>query len=194
MIRSMHTKKSTKGSGTMNDLIESIKLALSNVERCYCLLPEGRYQERAICYEFYHQFRKLIDTGEVDLGGRVVQAEVDKRYQHYDNLEKIPDFVFHIPDTQNNLAVIEVKMASDLNGIEEDLKKLFIFGQNLNYHHLVQIVIGNNASLSRARRHIRRLETQNAREIVVIFLDTDSWKVSGKKILYRPRSQVMSTN
>ncbi len=32
-------------SSTMSDVIQSIKLALSNVEKCYCLLPEGRYQE-----------------------------------------------------------------------------------------------------------------------------------------------------
>lgn len=106
----------------MNDLIESIKLALCNMEKKYCLLAEGRYQERAICYEFYHQFRNLIDSGEVDLGGRVVQAEVDKRYQHYNNLERIPDFIFHVPDTQDNLAILEFKMAPDLEGISEDLK------------------------------------------------------------------------
>ena len=178
----------------MNDLIESIKLALCNMEKKYCLLAEGRYQERAICYEFYHQFRNLIDSGEVDLEGRVVQAEVDKRYQHYNNLERIPDFIFHVPDTQDNLAILEFKMAPDLEGISEDLKKLFTFGENLNYRYLVQVVIGDSESLSHARGHISRLETHSGREIVVISLDTVSWKVKKWRVFYSPRALPRSTN
>ena len=177
MTHPTHVKESVKSSGTMNDVIGSIRVALSNMEKCYCLLAEGRYQERAICYEFYHQFRNLIDSGEVDLGGRVAQAEVDKRYQHHDNLEKIPDFIFHVPDKQDNLAVLEFKTASNLKGIEQDRKKLLTFGQNLHYRHLVQVIIGNSKSLRRAKDHLSKLETESAREIVVIFLDTDSWTV-----------------
>lgn len=186
---SLHAYKQIRqDSGTMNDFIESIKLALSNIEKCYCLLAEGRYQERSICYEFYHQFRNLIDNEHIDLGGRVVQAEVDKRYQHYENLERIPDFIFHIPDTQDNLAVLEFKMATDLEGISEDLKKLLVFGQNLNYRYLVQVIIGDSESLNRARNHLSRLENQNGREIVVISLDTRSWKVRESKIFCSPRT------
>lgn len=166
----------------MSKLIESIKLALSKMERNYFLLAGGRYQERAICYEFYHQFRNLIDSGQVNLGGRVIQGEVNKRYQHYKNLDRIPDFIFHVPNTKDNLAVVEFKLASDLNGIIGDLKKLIVFGETLNYRHLVQVIIGDTESLSRARKYIEKKKTQHTKQITVLSLNTTSWELCDWKI------------
>jgi len=166
----------------VNELIESIKLALSKIDRRYCLLAEGRYQERVICYEFYHQFRNLIDSRKVNLGGRVIQGEVDKGYQDYKNLDKIPDFIFHVPNTEDNLAVVEFKLASDLNGITKDLRKLIAFGETLNYRHLVQVIIGDTKSLSRARKYMKSKRVQHSKQIRALSLDTTSWEVCDWKI------------
>jgi len=95
----------------MNNVIKAFKNALEKMDKNYCRLTQGEYQERPICYEFYHQLRKLIEYGEIDLGVTVIQAEVDKTYQRYFPTGKKPDFILHVPDTDLNLAVIEFKRA-----------------------------------------------------------------------------------
>ncbi len=118
-------------------IIEVIEEALSNIDAKYCdlsridysqtssngYLETKKFLERPFAYEFYHQFRKLIDDGKIELGSSVIQGEVDKRYQHIMELEKIPDFIIHTPNCrEKNLAVIEFKLASN-NG--EPLKNNF---------------------------------------------------------------------
>ena len=80
-------------------VIDAIKMALEEMDREYCMLSQidyrrlevnesirknlskEKYLERPFAYEFYHQLRKLMDSGEVDFGGPIIQAEVDKNYQ-----------------------------------------------------------------------------------------------------------------
>jgi len=92
-------------------IIEAIKLALENMDQNYCKLSkkdyneievtfknqlkQEKYLERPIAYEFYHQLRKLIDINCVDFGGPLIQAEVDKTYQHCFENGKMPDFIIH---------------------------------------------------------------------------------------------------
>lgn len=121
-------------------LLEAIENALEKIDPCYCKLSQitysqsgidqylanEKYLERPFAYEFYHQFRKLIDEKSIDLGGSIIQAEVDKRYQYLDGLGKIPDFILHAPNcTAKNLAVIEFKLASNnRKPLLDDMKKL----------------------------------------------------------------------
>ncbi|KPJ50534.1 hypothetical protein AMJ40_02725 [candidate division TA06 bacterium DG_26] len=74
-------------------LVEGVRMALENMDKQFCTLSqidyarirprraladrllEAKYLERPFAYEFYHQFRTLIDNGKVRLGDRVVQAE-----------------------------------------------------------------------------------------------------------------------
>ena len=143
-------------------------------------LVEEKYLERPFAYEFYHQLRKLIDNGDVDFGGPIIQAEVDKRYQHYFKNGKIPDFILHVPNTQQNLAVIEFKLATNFNKLEHDFVKLVQFKNNeyLKYTHVIEVIIGNETSLRDAKEYIMRLNKSEVEEITIIEFNTDSWKVN----------------
>jgi len=139
-----------------------------------------KYLERPFAYEFYHQLRKLIDNGGVDFGGPVIQAEVDKRYQHYFKNGKIPDFIIHVPNTRQNLAVIEFKLATNLGSLEHDFEKLVEFKNNegLKYMHVIEVIIGNETSLRNAKRYIMGLNKSKLKGITIIEFNTDSWKVN----------------
>lgn len=179
-------------------VILAIKTALNNLDKKYCKLSQidysvvgvsestkkhlmkEKYLERPFAYEFYHQLRKLIDNGDVDFGGSIIQAEVDKRYQHYFKNGKIPDFIMHVPNTQQNLAVIEFKLATNLNKLEHDFEKLVQFKNNkdLKYTHVIEVVIGNETSLRDAKEYIMRLNKPEVEEITIVEFNTDSWKVN----------------
>jgi len=184
-------------------IISAIKTALENMDENYFNLSQiyystigmnkaiqknlkqVKYLERPFAYEFYHQFRKLIDSGDVNFGGPVViQAEVDKTYQHYFEDGKIPDFIMHVPNTQKNIAVIELKLATRLSDLESDLKKLVEFKNNkyLKYEFAIEIIIGNNTSLRKAREHIIKLNKAEGEEITIIEYNTNLKKVKDWKI------------
>ena len=184
-------------------VVLAIKTALENIDKNYCklsqidysmlgvkkstkkLLEVEKYLERPFAYEFYHQLRKLIDGGDVTFDGPVIQAEVDKRYQHCFENGKIPDFIIHEPNTRKNLAVIELKLASNYENLEGDLKKLVEFKNNkdLKYAFAIEIIIGNHAFLKKAKECILRMEQIRGEEIIIIDYNTDSRKVKDWKIL-----------
>lgn len=179
-------------------VILAIKTALENMDKKYCKLSQidysivevndftkkylmkEKYLERPFAYEFYHQLRKLMDSGDVDFGGPVIQAEVDKRYQHCFKNGKIPDFIIHVPNTRQNLAVIEFKLAGNLDSLEHDFEKLVQFknDEDLKYTHVLKVVIGNETSLRNAKEYIIRLNKSEVEEITIIEFNTDSWKVN----------------
>lgn len=188
-------------------VIPAIKTALENMNKNYCKLSEidyssigvskpirehiaeEKYLERPFAYEFYHQIRKLMDSrGGVNFGGPVIQAEVDKRYQHLPCFEngRIPDFIIHVPNTHKNLAVIEFKMATNLDNLEDDFKKLMKFkkNQDLRYMYAIEVIIGNQASLRSARERVNRLNNSGDEVITIIEFNTDSWRANDREIRY----------
>ena len=192
-------------------VIDAIKTALEKMNKRYCKLSKidynrlgvgesyrkklskEKYLERPFAYEFYHQLRKLIDDGEVDFGGPIIQAEVDKRYQHCFRKGKIPDFIIHIPNTDINLVVIEFKLASNLRDIEKDFKKLVEFKQRLGYKYLVEVIIDDcsslkKSSLKKAREHIKEISTDNGEKIIIVEFNTQIWKADEWEIKYKPKS------
>jgi len=187
------------------DVIVAVKTALEKMNKKYCrlsqvdysgigvneslsgLLAENKYLERPFAYEFYHQIRKLMDEGDLDLGGPIIQAEVDKRYQHCFKNGKIPDFILHVPNTHHNLAVIEFKLATNLGGIKYDLEKLIEFKKNedLKYTYVIEVIIGNRAPLKSAKEHIKQLNKPRGEEIIIIEFNTDSWRANRSFLNYK---------
>jgi len=183
-------------------VIDAIKMALEEMDKEYCMLSQidyrrlevnestrenlskEKYLERPFAYEFYHQLRKLMDSGEVDFGGPIIQAEVDKRYQYCFENGKIPDFIIHIPNTNKNLAVIEFKLASNLRDIEEDFKKLVEFKQRLGYKYLIQVIIGDSSFLENARERIERISTNNGERIIIVKFNVETWATEEWEIEY----------
>jgi len=185
-------------------VVLAIKTALENIDENYCklsqidysmlgvneftkkLLEEEKYLERPFAYEFYHQLRKLIDSGDVTFEGPIIQAEVNKGYQHCFENGKIPDFIIHETNTRKNLAVIELKLASNFRNLEGDFKKLVEFknNQDLEYAFAIEIIIGNHFFLNKAKEKILRMEKTRGGEIIIIYYNTCSRKVEDRKIFF----------
>jgi hypothetical protein len=185
-------------------VIPAMKTALENMDKNYCKLSqidyasigvsksvrkrlaEEKYLERPFAYEFYHRLRELMDSDDVNFGGPIIQAEVDKRYQHCFKTGKIPDFIIHVPNARRNLAVIEFKLATNLSKLEHDFKKLVEFKKNedLKYPHVIEVIIGNGSSLIRAKDRIMKLNKSEGEKITIIEFNTDSWKVTDWEIMY----------
>jgi hypothetical protein len=181
------------------DVVRAITMALEKMEKAYCKLSrlnyfsvddtvkkpllQNKYLERPFAYEFYHQLRKIIETHEVSFGGPIIQAEVDKRYQHCFEDGKVPDFIIHVPDSYQinaNLAVIEFKLATNLNDIKNDLRKLREFKKNehLKYKHAIEVIIGDKRSVLTVKDFIRNLSQLQGEEITIIIFNTDNWKIA----------------
>lgn len=188
-------------------ILYAIKRALSRMDRMSCMLStldynslevgesfarkllKEKYLERPFAYEFYHQFRNLMDTGCVYFGGPIIQAEVDKRYQHIWSDGKIPDFIIHIPNTRANLAVIEFKLASNLDGIEKDFKKLLEFKRDLGYTYIVEVIIGNESLLERAGTRVENISTNEGEDIIVIRFNIETWIPEELVIKYETQNE-----
>ncbi len=189
-----------------NIVIRAVKLALENMDQNYCKLSkkdykdievintfknqlkQEKYLERPIAYEFYHQLRKLIDINCVDFGGPMLQAEVNKTYQHCFESGKMPDFIIHIPDSNRNLAIIEFKLATTTKeDIKKDLEKIAEFKTNslLNYCYGIEVLLGANNSLLNRRKDIEVWNKSEGEEIIIIEFNTDSWKVSYYDIQFK---------
>jgi hypothetical protein len=149
------------------------------------LAMKSKYLERPFAYEFYHALRELIEQEKVNIGGRVIQAEVDKRYQHYFSTGVIPDFIIHEPNnTKRNFAVIEFKLASNTSELKKDFRKFEGFKSFLNYENAIEIIIGDSDEIRKATGTIKEITTKEGEEITIILFNTDSWKATYFTINY----------
>lgn len=190
----------------LKKVIGAIKLALVNMNQDYCklskkdyknievtislidYLKKEKYLERPIAYEFYHQLRRLMDEGGVDFGGPIIQAEVDKRYQHCFEKGKMPDFLIHTPNSKRNLAVIEFKLATrKKEDIKDDFIKIVKFKTNplLKYSYGVEVLLGDKHSLENRRKDINGWSKTEGEEIIIIEFDTGSWKADHSVIQFK---------
>ncbi len=104
----------------------------------------GAWRERIYCYELYHQMRFRLPKefpytfhGEIDKNGHATIC------QYFPKGAPNPDFVLHIPDTDKNLAVLEVKRGNaDINDIKDDIEKLRIFTESVGYEHGLLLFFG----------------------------------------------------
>ena len=99
---------------------------------------------------------------------------------------KIPDFLLHLPNSKQNLAVIEFKLANNLGELESDLEKLAEFKKNedLQYDYGVEVIIGNTQSLKRAKTRIEKLRRPKGEEITIIYFDNDSGKADSSSLKF----------
>lgn len=193
------------------NVIDAIVLALGKVDVNFVRLSQKDYSriqaddflkrrfseekilERPFAYEFYHQFRSLMEKGIVDFGDLVIQAEIDKTYQHCfkKNQEpagrgKIPDFLIHLQNSNRNLAVIEFKLASNLGNLVGDFEKLVEFKKNedLQYDYGVEVVIGNAESIERVESNVKRIEKSEGEELQIVYFNTDSGRAIGSSLRF----------
>lgn len=126
----------------MNDYLNDVLEALSNVNPEYyewidAVKHKKASVERVFCYEFYHQFRMIMEG----IGRKCANETNNKKYNHllfnaeigkggYDEYKTIyPDFVLHKEQNgfESQKLAIEVKTSTRLNtkDFNKDIKKLF---------------------------------------------------------------------
>ncbi len=132
----------------MREFEEFLVQAAAQIAPEYFLLPirdaDARYRERVYCYELYHQLRSqwppdcpYFLNGEVDKGGHP--------YVQQNRAAPKPDFIVHVPGTDNNYAVMEVKSpVVDLAGIRVDIRKMLQF-RVFGYQRLLYLFYGMSA-------------------------------------------------
>ncbi len=185
------------------DIIAIVKQALENMDLDYCrlscliydhlskekkivdTLKEEKYLERPFAYEFYHTLRSMIDEGVVDLGPFKVQAEVKKNYQHIFRKGKMPDFIIHVPSTQQNLAVIEFKMASNLSNIKNDFNKFIEFKKSLDYQHLIEVIVAVNKDVNEIYNELKKHNYSSGTPITIIYFSIPRKKATSWQMKYR---------
>lgn len=156
----------------------NLKIALNKIEDIYINIPilnNGKktkiHRERVYCYELYHQLRcqlsKIYDKDYFLFG------EEDKRgiYKKYE-LNKIPDFIFHIPGSNNNIVIIEVKsITAKRDGILKDFYKIRDFIKHNNYKYGILLFFGEgNGQIPDVIDKIKReIMEKNIKNIKIIW-------------------------
>ena len=106
------------------------------------------YRERVYCYELYHQMRRLRPK-KCDF---VLNGEVDKQQHPYfvDHRYPKPDFLVHVPGTDENYVVIEVKARVAVpDDIRKDIATLIQF--RVWYQRAVYLIYGIDPEEARER-------------------------------------------
>jgi hypothetical protein len=149
----------------IEEFICLIKNALKNIEKKYYKFPTftdsgKKYitRERVFCYELYHQMRTIQKENDKNdenykLKKLTLNGEPDKSGHQYIQNALNPDFIFHIPGTMDNFAVIEVKgydhqKSLIKNDLCKDLCKLTEFVQNNGYEYGIMLIF--NYSIEKA--------------------------------------------
>lgn len=128
----------------MNEYLEDVLKALSNVSPDYyewidAVKHKKASVERVFCYEFYHQFRMIMEGIDVNCADKtnnekynhlLFNAEIGKG--GFDEHKTIyPDFVLHMGQNmfESQKLAIEVKTSARLNAkdFNKDIEKLFNF-------------------------------------------------------------------
>lgn len=156
------------------EFIDLVTMALENIEQPYRIRFGLRPYERILCYEFYHQFRNLLARRSTSL---VLHGELDKRYR---DVRKIPDFVFHVPGTdERNLAVIEFKSTeSGIRWIKYDLKKLEGFMRSPFFYEIgMMIVFGRKRQIFPMRKKLGEEIDGMGADLNILFYDLISGRI-----------------
>jgi hypothetical protein len=173
-------------------VLETLKAAIDNLDWRYVTLSRRRYGNTYVCtglgdshwlerpfaYEIYHQLRLIWAAGQFDLLC-LIQAEVLKKYQGIRDITKMPDLLFHDPKSDHNLAVIEIKLASNTDkNLKADLEKLALFRRALRYETLVEILIGSDAELLASHEYVRGLSFDCDAPIHILTVSLDDHRTN----------------
>ncbi|MDE4541320.1 hypothetical protein [Thermoanaerobacterium sp. R66] len=161
------------------DFYFNFKIALRKIKSIYINIPifnnENKeviiHRERVYCYELYHQLRCQLN--KIHNRNYVLFGEEDKRGVYTkDELNKIPDFIIHIPGSNYNLAIVEVKsIMAKTHDIIKDYNKIKDFIQYNNYKYGILLFFGeDNNKIPKAVHEIKsEIEKDGTRNIKLIW-------------------------
>jgi hypothetical protein len=173
-------------------MLEALKTAVDKLDWRYVTLSRRRYNNSYVCtglgdshwlerpfaYEIYHQLRLIWAAGQLDLLC-LIHAEVLKKYQEIRDITKMPDFLFHDPESDHNLAVVEIKLASNTDkSLKADLEKLALFRRVLRYDTLIEILIGSDADLLASQEYLRGLSFDCDSPIYILTVSLDDHRTN----------------
>lgn len=165
------------------DLIQSILVATSNIDKHYFALPvagvkKPLLRERVYCYELYHQLRQVL-SDETQL---VLTAETDKRGNPtFTDGHPIPDFIFHRPgDHQENSAVVEVECRVSRRHLRKEFRT-FKCLQAKRYRQFILLLFGIRKVPWRVLAELAREVDINLNEIVVLLHTEPGVKATRQK-------------
>jgi hypothetical protein len=176
-------------------ILDALQTALSNLDWSFVTpsridytgagpaeIAAQAWQERLFAYELYHQLR-LLWTEQASLRAHcVIHAEVRKGYQHIAGFDYMPDFLFHLPQVNQNRAVAEIKLAARSPAeIATDLDKLVRFHTQFAYDDLIEILVGRDRDFERV---IPSLSSPTGTKIHLLCLSTDTKLTTHKIIKY----------
>jgi tRNA(Leu) C34 or U34 (ribose-2'-O)-methylase TrmL len=160
------------------DFYSNFKVVLRKIKNIYINIPilnnESKkiiiHRERVYCYELYHQLRCQLN--KIHDRNYFLFGEEDKRgIYKKDELNKIPDFIIHIPGSNYNFAIVEVKsIMAKTHDIIKDYNKIkdFIRYNNYKYGILLLFGEGNNKipkAVHEIKSEIEKNETRNIKLI-----------------------------
>lgn len=162
------------------EYLKDIQTAIDHIDKKYFVWKDygttsivEKMQERVFCYEFYHQFRKIMENNGDKYGNLTLTAEIGKYYAEKCNKQakKYPDFVLH--EGQDNISqqefVIEVKTEAGINkdNMCTDICKLISCRKELNYKY--GIFVGVNMSVQDIEKILNKIViSQNVSEECIL--------------------------
>jgi len=167
------------------EYFNDIERAINNVESQYRYWDDinpqytkkHMMQERVFCYEFYHQFRNIMEMNEQRYKDLLLNGEI-KKCERSLNSKKyhFPDFVLHTgnEDCLRQELVIEVKTKMGLNSsnLLYDIRKLSYFTHDFgdaNFKAGLFIAVNmNNNDLEEMLKRSRCLKNENTDRIFCI--------------------------
>lgn len=155
------------------DFVNLVIQSLEAITKPYRQPYEDVLYERILCYEFYHQFRLRMG----DSCSFVLHGELEKGYR---NIEEVPDFVFHVPRTdEKNLAAIEFKSTNySMPELVKDLRKLLDFrSAPLLYQLGIFVLFGPESELIDKYNKLRKVYEGCNAELFAIAYGIHSGKV-----------------
>lgn len=107
----------------------------------------NKLKERVYCYELYHQLRLLA------CGNKLLwQCEIDKSGRTKFKREK-PDFLLHVPNSEVNHLVMEVKTSdSRFEGWKKDVETLIRFLDEHDYKKAYFLIFGSKDPSRRLKK------------------------------------------
>ena len=133
------------------EYLDDFLCALSKVNIKYVLYPYGddyKYPERVFAYEFYHQYRLIMEEKKEKYEGLFLNGEQPKLSKVWEGLAQItPDLVLHgkvgeKDDTgESQKWLCEIKMISNSQVIN-DLKKIKKDEAILKFHNYILLYVG----------------------------------------------------
>lgn len=148
--------------------LEDIKEAITETKEPYCKWKDwykNKYAmlERVFCYEFYHQFREIMDKSKN-------KQKYKDLYFHGEMTKygKVPDFVLHKGEDNNDFqaVVMEVKTKERIRqnaegcNMKEDLERLLSLMKNRDLKYRYGGFIGINCNSSFLKEEIQKMPVE----------------------------------